>query len=116
MSVPQQPNIPPYASTNAVGRAGLILGVAALGASLITSVAVQFMVRSNGYAMISVVSGIGSFLALIAAAAALVLGIIGLRKVGFPHGEAGIATGLGIAGVVGGVFSFLLNFMASLSY
>lgn len=145
MSVPQQPaqnppQLPPYASqppqtgypgqppqmgypgqqpatnVNAAGKAGLILGIAALGANIITSIVFQFMIRGDAYQLYGVVNGVGSLLAFAAALAALVLGLIGLRRHDAPKGIAGIATGIGLAVVVGIVFGFLVNAVGSLMY
>lgn len=128
MTDPQQTPPPPYAAvrpqqpayaptpnahapgaTNPAGKIGFIIGLVSLVVSLLTSVIVQVMIRTNSYMVISTVSAIGSLIAFAASLAALILGIVGLRKPGLPHGLAGIATGLGIAGVVSGVFTFLLN-------
>ena len=139
-----QPPVPPYAhipqqgqggypgqagppagqtAVNTPGRLGFILGVVGLGVGLLTTAIVQVIIRSPGslgmdfgYAIIGVVNGAGAFIALAASLAALILGIIGLRKAGAPHAQAGIATGLGISGVVGGIFTFLLTVAAPLFY
>jgi len=123
----QQPYYAPAApiaasATNAAGRIGFILGLVGLGVGLLTSAIVQIVLRSPisavgfDYAMITLINGAGSLLAFIAAVAALVFGLIGIRKVGAPHAQAGIATGLGLAGVVGGMFTFLLTAASPLFY
>ncbi|HCS60832.1 MAG TPA: hypothetical protein DIW46_05440 [Microbacterium sp.] len=124
----QHPQQAPYASaspspaggTNTAGRIGFFIGLGGLVVGLLTSTIVQVLIRSFSsgfdYSMVSVVSGFGSFLAFIASVCALVFGLIGIRKVGAPHAQAGIATGLGIAGVVSGIFSFLLTVTAGFFY
>ncbi|KDA06921.1 hypothetical protein DC31_07435 [Microbacterium sp. CH12i] len=103
-------------NTNTPGKIGLIIGLVSLGLGLLMNVIVQMLVRSVGYSMVSVVGGVGTFLVFAASAAALILGIIGLRKAGVPQAQAGIATGLGFAGVVGAIFNVLFSLTASLYY
>lgn len=106
------------ASTNAnpPGRLGFIIGLVGLGVGLLFTVIFQVIVRSGGWEVASVVSGLGSVLAIVAAILALIFGINGLRREGAPHGQAGIAVGLGIAGITSGVFAFLINAVSSLFY
>lgn len=120
MSDPQHPYYAPTTqpatatATNTPGRIGFIVGLVGLGIGLLSSAIVQIIIRSPlsamdfNYAIINIINGFGSFLALAASLVALILGIVGLRKAGFPHAQAGIATGLGIAGVTGGVFTLIL--------
>lgn len=102
--------------SNTPGRIGFIIGLVGLGFNLLTNVIIQIMIRSADYQLIGLVSGALSVITFLAALAALIFGIIGLRRVGAPHGLAGIATGLGGAGVVGAGFSFILNAISSLLY
>ncbi|GGD64883.1 hypothetical protein [Microbacterium murale] len=104
------------ADTNTPGRIGFIVGLVGLAFSLLTNVIIQIMIRSAGYQLIGLVSGALSVITFLAALTALILGIIGLRRAGEPHGLAGIATGLGGAGVVGAGFSFILNAVSSFLY
>lgn len=127
---PQQPQYaqPPYGqpayspaasgptASNTPGRIGFIVGLVGLGISLLTNVIIQIMIRSADYQLIGLVSGALSVITFLAALAALIFGIIGLRRAGEPHGLAGIATGLGGAGVVGAGFSFILNAISSFLY
>jgi len=104
----------PAASTastdaNPAGRAGLIIGLVGLGLGLLTTLAVQIFIRTDAYPAVGMINALGSLLTFAAALAALILGFVGLRKAGAPHGSAGIAAGLGIAGVAGIAFSFLVN-------
>lgn len=111
-SGPAAPNT--GAPTNSTGRAGLIIGLVAIALSIATTVAVQVAIRSDGYMLVSFVSGIGSLLAFASGLAALILGLIGLRRPGLPHAAAGIATGIGIAQVVGIASSYLINTFGAL--
>jgi hypothetical protein len=104
------------AGSNTPGRIGFIIGLVGLGFSLLTNVIIQVMIRSAGYQLIGLVSGALSVITFLAALTALIFGIVGLRRVGAPHGLAGIATGLGGAGVVGAGFSFILNTISSFLY
>lgn len=101
-------------TANPAGRAGLILGLVGLGLSLLTTLAVQIFIRTDAYPAVGMINALGSLLTFAAALAALILGFVGLRKAGAPHGSAGIAAGLGIAGVVGIAFSFLVNTVGAL--
>ncbi len=136
MSDPQQParnqhQVPPYISQqsqtgypgqparqpttgNPAGRAGLIIGLIGLTVGVVTNLIVQMMIRTDGYMIISLISGVGALLGFVLALAALILGIIGLRRPDAPHGTAGIATGLGIAGVVGIALNYLFSLIGSL--
>lgn len=102
--------------SNAPGKIGFILGLVGLGLGLLLNVIIQIMIRTQGYDLINVVSGVMSVIIFLASAAALVFGIIGLKRVGAPHALAGIATGLGGAGVVGTGFNFILNAISSVLY
>lgn len=104
------------ASSNAPGRIGFIIGLIGLAVGLLSNVIVQIMIRSADYALIGLVSGGFSVVAFLASLAALIFGIVGLRRVGAPHGLAGIATGLGGAGVIGAGFAFILNAVSSIFY
>lgn len=101
-------------NTNPAGRAGLIIGLVGLGIGLLTSVIFQVVLHTNGIGTVGIINALGSLLTFVAALAALILGIIGLRKAGAPHGSAGIAAGLGIAGTVGIAFSYLINTVGAL--
>ncbi len=104
---------------NPAGRTGLILGFVALAISLVTSILVQVLIRAADYSMFgaySVVNGIGSLLALGAAVAALILGLIGIRRVGAPHAAAGVAVGIGIAQIISILFGWLSTVVGSFLY
>jgi len=101
----------PARPVNVPGRIGFILGLVGLGLGLMTNVLMQSMIRSGDYQIVSVISGPVSIFVFIAAVLALVFGLIGLNRPNAPHAQAGIATGLGIAGVTSGLFSFLSSFL-----
>lgn len=112
---------PPYAQTgtatgNPAGRIGLIVGLIGLGVGILMNVLVQVTIRGGDYASISLISSASVLITFIAAVVALILGSIGLKRVGAPHAQAGIAVGLGIAGVVSGVYAFLLTASSWLFY
>ncbi|MGM7678653.1 hypothetical protein [Microbacterium sp. A94] len=111
---PQQQPAP--GTANIFGRVGLIFGVAGLAIGAIATIAIQATYRSLGFGVASFLSGFGSLAAFIAAAVALVLGIIGMKCIGAPHGQAGIAVGLGIAGVAGGIIGAVIALLAPLFY
>lgn len=110
---------PSGSNANPAGRTGLILGFVALAISLVTSILVQVTIRAADYSMFgaySVVNGIGSLLALGAAVAALILGLIGIRRVGAPHAAAGVAVGIGIAQIISILFGWLSTVVGSFLY
>lgn len=110
---------PSGATANPAGRTGLILGFVALAILLVTSILVQVLIRTADYSMFgaySVVNGIGSLLALGAAVAALILGLIGIRRVGAPHAAAGVAVGIGIAQIISILFGWLSTVVGSFLY
>ncbi|WP_460782954.1 hypothetical protein [Microbacterium tumbae] len=106
----------PAGPGNPPGRIGFIIGLAGLVVGLLFSIVSQVTLYSGAYESVGIISGIGGILTLLTAIAALVLGIIGLRRRGAPLAQAGIATGLGIAGVASGVFSFLISSMSAIFY
>lgn len=108
----------PSASTtgNPAGRAGLVIGLISIVAGIATNLLVQVMIHTDGYAIVSFVSGIGSLLAFATGVAALILGLIGIRRPGAPHAAAGIATGIGIATVVTILFNQLISVVATVLY
>ncbi|GEK85744.1 hypothetical protein [Microbacterium aerolatum] len=107
---------PAGTATNTAGRAGLIVGLIGLAIGIFSNLVVQALIRTSGYGALSMFSGVGSLLAFAAALAALILGLIGLRNPSAPHGAAGIATGLGIAGVVNILFGFIVSTAGAFFY
>lgn len=108
--------VAPSGSTDALGRVGFIIGLAGLAISMLFSLITQIMYSVGGYpdfTVIGAISSISQVLVFLCAAAALVLGILGLRR-GGSKTLAGIATGLGIAGVATGLFSFMLGGISTL--
>ncbi len=101
----------PATATNAPGRIGFILGLAGIVVGFLFSLIAQFTLIVSGYRhyeSYSALYGVGNFLALLLSIGALVFGIVGLRRAGAPLALAGIATGLGIAGVSGALLGYLL--------
>lgn len=111
-----QPGRTALTSTNPAGRAGLIIGLVGLVIGVLVNLFVQVMIRTGGFAVVSIFSTFGSLIAFAAALTALILGLVGLRRIGAPHGAAGIAAGLGIAGVVNILFGFIISGMDWLLY
>ena len=103
-------------TANTPGRIGFIVGLIGLAVGIVFSMASQAMIRTGSYELIGVLGGLGNLLSLLAAVTALILGIIGLRRPGAPHGQAGIAVGLGIAGTVSALFALLIGAFTSLLY
>lgn len=104
------------ATGNPAGRAGLIIGLIGLAIGIVMNVAVQVMVRTGGYAAFSILNGAAALVTFAATLAALILGLVGLRRAGAPLAAAGIATGLGIAGVVGIGVNFIVSSFSMLLY
>ena len=111
-----QPGYPSPTGTgnaNPPGRLGFIFGLIAVGLGLISTLANTVLIYSydysSGYAMIEVANWFGSFIVLAVAGLALGFGIAGLRRSAAPHGQAGIAVGIGIAVIVGSLGSIVIN-------
>ncbi|HWV49570.1 MAG TPA: hypothetical protein VN035_08945 [Microbacterium sp.] len=100
-------------SANAPGRLGFVFGLIAVGLGLISTLASTVLIYSydysSGYAMIEIANWLGSFIVLAVAGLALGFGIAGLRRPNAPHGQAGIAVGIGIAVIVGSLGSIIIN-------
>lgn len=100
---------PSQTGANSMGKIGFILGLVSIGVQVLLNLIIQIMIRSNGYQLISIFSGIFSVLIFFTGVGALVFGLIGIKRPGAPHALAGIATGLGIAIVVGVVMNFIFS-------
>ena len=94
----------------------MIIGIIGLAIGLLMTVFVQVGVRTLGYEFVMIVAGAVGLFGFIAAVAALILGLFGLKRSGAPHGQAGIAVGLGISGATSGVVTFLISMRAPVFY
>lgn len=103
-------------ATNTPGRAGMIVGLAALALGIVLNIAVQLLYYTDGWQTGEILTLLNSVVTLGGGIAALVLGLIGLRRKGAPHAAAGIATGLGIAAVVSALYSLLVSFLYQVLY
>ncbi len=92
-----------------MGRIGLIFGLVSIGLEVVMNVIIQVLIRTNNYYMINLFSSVVTVIILLVAVGALVFGLIGIKRVGAPHAAAGIATGIGIAVVIGVGVNFVLN-------
>jgi len=104
-----QPGNPP-------GKVGLIIGLVGLVLGVVINLVVQIMLRNDGYMVGSFIAGIGSLFSFVIAVAALIFGLIGLRRPNAPHAAAGIATGIGLAGAVSIIFNFIINAIGTALY
>lgn len=111
----QAPYARPEDSTeNATARAAFIVALITLGIGLLTTLMLPLIHLSSGFdslttQLLSLASGV---VALIGGAAALILGIVAARRPGAPV-KAGIAIGIGAAGLLGLVFSWLSTLLYS---
>lgn len=97
-----------------LGRVGMFVGLIGLGADILFSLISQVLTRSlhNTFEIYRVVDGISTFLTFAAAALALIFGLIALRRPFGSRAQAGVAVGLGIAGLVSAfywVMFFVIN-------
>lgn len=104
---PNQPGQPAYAApgapaspagTNPLGKVALIIALVTLGLNIVLALATQLLIRTAGVAVFQIVNVGGTVLMLIGSIAALVLGVMALRRPA-PHAIAGIAVGIAIAGI-----------------
>lgn len=103
---------PPQRTGNAAGRAGLVIGLIGILFGVAMNIVVQFVARgSDGFAMVSLVSGFGVLISFALALTALILGLVGLRRRDAPLATAGIAAGIGVAGVIGITLNYLVNIL-----
>lgn len=112
---------PPHPSsaptpTNLPGRVGFIIGIVALALGFAASLSVQSLYRLGAWDIAPFLNGASLLLTFVGSALALVFGIIGLRRPQSPHALAGIAVGLGIAGVASGLLNIFLGAFGWLFY
>jgi len=106
----------PAAGTNTPGRVGFFLGLGGLALGLLINfIGTLFLRTMSGFGVYSTLTSITGILTFLIAIGALVFGIIGLKRPA-PHGQAGIAVGLGIAGVASGLYSFMYMIFSPLFY
>lgn len=96
-------------ATNGPGRIGFVIGLISLAVGLFSSVIVQSMYLMGAWDTAPIINGLSLFLTFAGSVLALVFGLIALRRQGVAHGQAGIAVGLGIAGVAAALMSVLYS-------
>lgn len=108
-------------ASNSLGVIAVILGGIPLLFSLIQPVITVLLLRAatnfriSAYDSVGALSAVVSGLAFVLGAAAVVVGIIGLRRRGASKALAGVGVGLGIAAVWGGIAGFLYPLVMSLA-
>lgn len=112
----EHPYPAPPAVGAATGRIAFILATASLVIGLVIALAIPAIVRiSYDASLIGLATGVGNGLVLVAAAVALVLGLIAVRRPG-SQVLAGIAIGIAAAEVLGIVVSWMSNLLFALAY
>lgn len=113
---PQYPAPTPSTSGASLGRVAFIVGLVTLGIELLRILSFPFLLRGvyDSFA-IGLVSSVGSGIVLIAAVAAIVLGVIAVRRADRPI-LAGIAVGIGASALAGILISWLADVFFSLTY
>ncbi|MFB7249708.1 hypothetical protein [Microbacterium sp. NPDC056234] len=106
---PGYPSPTPAAHANPPGRIGFIFGLIGIAVGLISSLATNVLVYSGGYDTYEVSTLLGTLVILVVAGLALGFGVAGLRRPNAPHGQAGIAVGIGLALLVGTLGSLVIN-------
>ncbi|UYO97306.1 hypothetical protein OED01_00835 [Microbacterium sp. M28] len=105
-----QPGYPvPVANGNPPGRIGFIFGLIGIAVGLVANLATNILIYSGGYYAVEASSWVSTLFVLAIAGLALGFGIAGLRRPNAPHGQAGIAVGIGLAMIVGSVGSVVIN-------
>lgn len=112
----QHPAPTPSTSGASLGRVAFIVGLVTLGIELLRILSFPFLLRGvyDSFA-IGLVSSVGSGIVLIAAVAAIVLGVIAVRRADRPI-LAGIAVGIGASALAGILISWLADVFFSLTY
>jgi len=103
-------------NANPPGRLGLIFGLVAITVGLVSNLVTTVLIYSSGYDLFEVSTLFGTLIILATAGLALGFGIAGLRRPNAPHGQAGIAVGIGIAVLVGTLGSLLINAVGTALY
>ncbi|MFS0853727.1 hypothetical protein [Microbacterium sp. 179-I 3D4 NHS] len=93
-------------TANPLGRLAFIIALASLALRVLSTVIMPFLAIGSGYTLYGVMTAVFNLLVLGAAAAALVLGFLAIRRRG-PLLLAGIAIGVGGSQVVLVVFGWL---------
>ncbi|WP_407359080.1 hypothetical protein LTA6_001492 [Microbacterium sp. LTA6] len=92
---------PPAASGNALGRAAFLIALITFGIGLLGTLAIPLVYTVGiGTVFVEIITSASGLISVIGYAAALVLGIVALRRPA-PHILAGIAIGIAGSGVVG---------------
>lgn len=112
-AAPGQPAAP---AGSGLGRVAFILSLVALAIGLLVTFALPLIIRSIPEpAAIGLFSAVGNGLVLIVSIAALIVGLMSMRR---PRQQilAGIAIGISASAIAGIVISWLSNLAYSLSY
>lgn len=99
----------PAASAQALGRTALIIALVTFGIGLLATFLFPILYSTVGYSYnlsYSLFNGVASFLTIAGSAAALILGLIAIRRPGSPV-LAGIAIGLAASEIAGTVVSWI---------
>ncbi|WP_298041397.1 hypothetical protein [uncultured Microbacterium sp.] len=111
---PVQPG--PAKNGTDLGKVGFIIGVAAVALSFVLTFLTTIIATSGSYISSTyfVISSVNLYLTFLLGIAALVLGIIGLRRVPSSTALAGIAIGIGVTVIVSRLTSMLMSAISSL--
>ncbi len=111
---PQYPAPAPSAAS--LGRVAFVVGLVTLGIELLRILSFPFILRGvyDSFA-VGLVTSVGSGIVLIAAVAAIVLGLIAIRRADRTI-LAGIAVGIGASALAGILISWLADVFFSLTY
>lgn len=112
----QYPAPAPSASGSSLGRVAFVVGLVTLGIELLRILSFPFILRGmyDSFA-VGIVTSVSSGIVLIAAVAAIVLGVIAIRRADRTI-LAGIAVGIGASALAGILISWLANVFFSLTY
>lgn len=107
----------PTASAGALGRVAFIVALVSLGIGLLVALSFPFLIRAVDYSssLYGAVSAVGNGLVLLIAIAALILGIVAVRRPG-QQVLAGIAIGIAASEILGILVSWLSNLALTLTY
>ncbi|WP_460801071.1 hypothetical protein [Microbacterium sp. GXF6406] len=110
--------VQPTPATNGtdLGKVGFIIGIAAIAIGFVLTFLTTIIATSGSYISSTyfVISSVNLYLTFLLGIAALVLGIIGLRRAPSSRALAGIAIGIGVTVIVSRLTSMLMSAISSL--
>lgn len=111
------PAAAPAPAGGALGRVAFILALVSLAVGVLVALSLPVLIRGVEFSapLYGAVSAVGNGLVLIVAIAALILGIVSVRRPG-QHVLAGIAIGIAASEILGILVAWVSNLVLTLTY